>query len=431
MVGWVLWGGFVTLFWACVAILFSGNMLTVKRACGYGPLRGCLLECCAMYSERIDPVRTISLESVTGLALALYLVFSMLFFPHDAYWPLWVLLIPLLLSAFKVEILGFIWSGGSYISPEAPRSVLIVSSWFYSFLVVFTMAILLRDVASLLCSIWGCVLPMCWLMLLAFVAALALATWGTWIGLQPPTVREQIVRIADLPEACRGLRIAVLADIHATSVNHAAFVAEIVRRTNALKPDLIVLPGDMVDGAVALRAADVAPLAELEAPLGVYAVAGNHEYYSGYNSWVAKFRSLGIHVLENSNVPIMDGLSLAGVGDPVGDEGFPGQSYAVPGVDVARAVNGVKGSLILLAHQPCVAHEAASYGVDLQISGHTHGGMMLGLDRWVVAPHNMGFVAGLYVCKQTQVYVSRGAGIWPGFTLRLGVPGEISLLTLA
>ncbi|MFI3242841.1 MAG: metallophosphoesterase [Akkermansia sp.] len=384
-----------------------------------------------MYSERIDSVRTVSMETVTGFVLAGYLVCSLLLSGHETYWPLWVMLLPLSLAAFKVELLGLIWSGGSYISPEAPRSVLIVSSWLYSLLVVFTILMMARDAAGLLLSCWGISLPMDALCLVAMLGALALATWGTWIGLQPPRVREQLVRLENLPEHCDGLRVAVLADIHATSVNHADFVAEIVRRTNALKPDLIVLPGDMVDGAVSLRAKDVAPLASLHAPLGVYAVAGNHEYYSGYNSWMAKFRALGIQVLENSNAEILPGLTLAGVGDPVGDEGFPGQSYAVPGVDLASAVAGAKGSLILLSHQPCVAREAESYGVDLQISGHTHGGMMLGLDRWIVAPHNKGFVAGLYQYNQTQVYVSRGAGIWPGFTLRLGVPGEISLLTLS
>lgn len=172
----------------------------------------------------------------------------------------------------------------------------------------------------------------------AFGLALLLSGWGTWIGLQAPAVREQVVVIEDLSEACRGLRIAVLADIHATSVNHADFVADLVRRTNALKPDLIVLPGDVVDGAVALRARDVAPLADLSAPLGVFAVAGNHEYYSGYHAWMRKLRSLGMHVLENAHCEIMSGLTLAGVGDPVGDVGYPGQSFAVPGVDLDAAL---------------------------------------------------------------------------------------------
>ncbi len=384
-----------------------------------------------MNTERIATVRTISAETVTGLALALYLIISMLLSPHDAYWPLWVMALPLLISAFKVEILGYIWSGGSYISPEAPRSVLIISSCLYSWLVVFTILIIIRDASALLLSFINYPLPMNLLGLIALIISFALATWGTWIGLQAPNVREQTVHIEGLPEACKGLKIAVLADIHATSVNHSGFVQELVHRTNALKADVIVLPGDMVDGAVSLRAADVAPLAQLNAPLGVFAVAGNHEYYSGYQSWMAKFRTLGIRMLENSNVELMKGLTLAGVGDPVGDEGYPGQSYAVPGVDIAAALDGVKGSVILLAHQPCVAQEAESFGIDLQISGHTHGGMMLGLDRWIVAPHNKGFVAGLYQYGQSQVYVSRGAGIWPGFTLRLGVPGEISLITLA
>lgn len=114
------------------------------------------------------------------------------------------------------------------------------------------------------------------------------AGFGTAQGLQPPTVREQLVHLPQLLEAPDGLRVAVLADIHASPINHTAYVQSVVS-AHAARPDLIVLPGDLVDGDVGSSAAFVAPLAQLRAPHGVRAAPGNHEYYGGYNAWMADF----------------------------------------------------------------------------------------------------------------------------------------------
>ncbi|PIG09250.1 metallophosphoesterase [Comamonas sp. 26] len=131
---------------------------------------------------------------------------------------------------------------------------------------------------------------------------------------------EQPLVVRHLPPALEGLRVAVLADIHASPVNDARYVKTIVDRTMSAAPDLIVLPGDLVDGDAASGRAHVAPLARLSARYGVWAAPGNHEYYSGYNSWMAEFRNLGLNLLENRMQVINikgSKLALSGVGDPV------------------------------------------------------------------------------------------------------------------
>jgi predicted MPP superfamily phosphohydrolase len=152
------------------------------------------------------------------------------------------------------------------------------------------------------------------------VATGCLSAIGVFNALQPPRVHEQQIAVRNLPAALQGLRIAVLADIHASPVNDASYVQTIVQRTLATTPDLIVLPGDMVDGDVATSRAHVAPLAALSARYGVWAAPGNHEYYSGYNAWMAEFRRLGLNLLEN-RMQLLNikgsKLALSGIGDPV------------------------------------------------------------------------------------------------------------------
>jgi len=274
----------------------------------------------------------------------------------------------------------------------------------------------------------------------ALLAAAALAGWGVWTALQPARVHEQEVALPTLPAALDGLRVAVLADIHATPVNDARFVRTVVQRTLAARPDLIVLPGDLVDGDVATTGPHVAPLAELQAPLGVWVAPGNHEYYSGYGAWMERFRGLGLNVLENRTA-LLDvrgaRLALSGIGDPAhaqmahrGDASRPA-GIAPDVAAVARAARaGGADFHLLLAHQPKLARENAAHGIGLQISGHTHGGQILGLDRWLIAPFNHGFVRGLYDVGAMRLFVANGAGLWAGFAVRLGVPPRIDLLVL-
>jgi hypothetical protein len=172
--------------------------------------------------------------------------------------------------------------------------------------------------------------------------------------------------------ASHGTTIVQLTDLHVGATIGRAFVEDIVRRTNALTPDLVAITGDLVDGPVERLRDAVAPLAGLRARHGVFFVTGNHEYFSGARSWLDELRRLGIRVLENERVAIGDGeggFDLAGVHD-YGASRFDADHRS----DVGRALSGRDPAreVVLLAHQPRSVLEAARLGVGLQLSGHTH-----------------------------------------------------------
>ncbi|HCL86930.1 MAG TPA: metallophosphatase [Comamonadaceae bacterium] len=320
------------------------------------------------------------------------------------------------------------------------------SGWALATLVLALPLVLLRDVAWLAAHLGGAagaarLLHGAVLTPAILALAAAVCAYGVWAAVRPPQVHEQPVALPALPPALDGLRVAVLADLHASPVNDAGYVQAVVQRTLAARPDLIVLPGDMVDGPVSATAPSVAPLAQLQAPLGVWLAPGNHEYYSGYDAWMAEFARLGLSVLQNRTTLLQVGdarLALSGIGDPVygrtsHNNANPAVPEGVPPDVVAVAAQARAGNAdfhLLLAHQPKFARDYAQHGIGLQVAGHTHGGHIRGFDRWVVAPFNNGFVRGLYEVGAMRLFVSNGAGLWSGFAVRLGVPARIDVLTL-
>lgn len=318
--------------------------------------------------------------------------------------------------------------------------------WVLSVLLMLAVFLVLRDAlwgASALAASarWKARLHAPALTTTALAVAGTLSAWGVANALRAPEVHERELAVPGLPAGLDGLRVAVLADIHASPVNDARYVQAIVDRTQAARPDLIVLPGDMVDGDVDSGRANVAPLARLKAPLGVWAAPGNHEYYSGYDAWMAEFRRLGLNLLENRMQLLQVGdarLALSGIGDPAyGRLSHQNADPSVPeGVppDIAAVAAQARAAQaqfhLLLAHQPKLARDNAALGVGLQISGHTHGGLIRGMDQWLVAPANNGFVRGEYEVDGMKLFVSAGAGLWAGFAVRLGVPASIDLLVL-
>ena len=168
----------------------------------------------------------------------------------------------------------------------------------------------------------------------------------------------------------------------------------------------------------------VAPIGKLEAKHGVFFVTGNHEYYSGVDPWIAELTRLGVRVLRNERVTIGDGadsFDLAGVDDHSSHGFAPGH-----GPDLERALAGrdPARALVLLAHQPRQVRRAAKYGVELQLSGHTHGGQIWPW-HYLVKLQQGGLLAGRYERQGTQLYVSRGTGYW-GPPMRLGAPAEVT-----
>jgi hypothetical protein len=263
----------------------------------------------------------------------------------------------------------------------------------------------------------------------AAVAAVAAMASGIALrsGLAPPALRRVEVRLAHWPRALDGLRVLQLSDLHLGPLLDRRFAAALVERGNALRPDLVVVTGDLVDGSVGRVADEVAPLAGLRARHGVFFVTGNHDFYSGADAWAENVREFGWRVLRNQRVTIRHGeaaFELAGVDDHHGALVSDAQ-----GEDLDRALAGRDPSrpLVLLAHDPTTFHRASSQGVDLQISGHTHGGQIWPF-QWVVRLV-VPWVAGLHRRGDSVLYVSRGTGFW-GPPMRLLAPAELTELVL-
>ncbi|MDQ0715738.1 putative MPP superfamily phosphohydrolase [Streptomyces luteogriseus] len=256
----------------------------------------------------------------------------------------------------------------------------------------------------------------------AAAAAVGTVGYGTYGVLRGPKVKRVTVPLAKLPRAAHGYRIAVVSDVHLGPVLGRGFAQKVVDTINATQPDLIAVVGDLVDGSVKDLGPAAAPLAQLRARHGSYFVTGNHEYFSGAEQWVEEVRRLGIDPLENARreMPYFD---LAGVNDVAGEDEGQGPDFAkaLGDRDTARAC-------VLLAHQPVQIHDAVEHGVDLQLSGHTHGGQL-----WpgnLIASGANPTLAGLDRYGDTQLYVSRGAGAW-GPPTRVGAPSDITLIELA
>ncbi len=344
--------------------------------------------------------------------------------------------VPVLLASLKNEVLYF-FGGPMFFAPILPGWLLIGLSIAFNILLMLFFLTLQKDAVLLILWIinrfsekkiptarYACAVS-------AVIAtiSLVLGIWGTVNALFVPDVREETLEIAALPAGLENLRIAILADIHCSAVNREAYVHAVADRTNALKPDLILLLGDLVDGTPEQRESDLSPLKELRAKYGIFGIPGNHEYYSGYDRWMAIYRNWGFVMLENSGEELqINGapLYLAGVTNRAA------RRFKLEMPDAEKAMKNCPTNTVafLLDHEPGKAVRNANFPFTAQFSGHTHGGMVIGLDHWFIARFNGGFAAGWYDLGKSKLYVSRGTGLWNGFIFRLGVPAEITLLTL-
>ncbi|MEU9785009.1 metallophosphoesterase [Streptomyces phaeochromogenes] len=256
----------------------------------------------------------------------------------------------------------------------------------------------------------------------AAAAAVGTVGYGTYGVLRGPKVKRVTVPLAKLPRSAHGYRIAVVSDVHLGPVLGRGFAQKVVDTINSTQPDLIAVVGDLVDGSVKDLGPAAAPLAQLKARHGSFFVTGNHEYFSGAEEWVARVRELGLRPLENARTELAD-FDLAGVNDVAGEDEGQGPDFvkALGDRDRSRAC-------VLLAHQPVQIHDSVDHGVDLQLSGHTHGGQL-----WpgsLIADQANPTLAGLERYGDTQLYVSRGAGAW-GPPTRVGAPSDITVVELA
>jgi len=336
------------------------------------------------------------------------------------------------LLAQKTLLMRFLWPALSSI-PIPPLLQLGLSVVYAALIIAFLLS-LTADVACILAIIFRSRLTLEHtknsLATLAF-ATLCISTFGVWQALSVPKVREvtlYVPHLEDLAPDLEGMRIAHISDMHIGPVFRGAWLARVVEATNAAKPDLVVLTGDIVDAKVEAISDEVQLLRRFSAPLGTIMSVGNHEYISGFDEWVRVLRELGIRVLLNEHTILTEGKSalvVAGVTDPAAE--YRGGELPNP----YKALQGAPSNAlrIMLAHQPALFEQSVDAGADIQLSGHTHGGTIFFLQA-LVASLNGGFIQGLYEHEDALLYVNTGAGLWDGFPLRLGVPSEIVILTL-
>jgi uncharacterized protein len=321
-------------------------------------------------------------------------------------------------------------SSGSVFSPEFPRVLVILFNWAFGAIIFLALMQLVLDAATLLAMLvrWGSVSAPDGVRYAIAAVAAVLAAIGVQQAVRVPPVKDIEIAIHGLPAQFDGYTMLQLTDLHISRLFPVAWTRAVVKKSNALGTDLIVITGDLIDGSLAMRRADVEPLRDLRAADGVYVIPGNHEYFFDYRAWMAHYAAMGMRVLENGHAVLdRDGgqLVIAGITDP------SARASGNPGPDLAAALNAAPDGapVILLAHQPKGARQAAARGVALQLSGHTHGGMVVGLDR-LAARANAGYVSGRYDVDGMTLYVNNGTALWPGFALRLGRPSELTRITL-
>jgi predicted MPP superfamily phosphohydrolase len=381
-----------------------------------------------VYESRTDRIRS---EPIPQLIFGLiYLLLVTRFI-----WPLELpLLIKIVAAVLALVALQFHrWSklsSGSVFSPEFPRPLVALFNWAFGAIVLLVLLQLLLDVGLLFgMLIHGGIVsaPDGVRYPLAALAAVVAAI-GVHQAMRIPPLKDIEIGIPELPVQFDGYTILQLTDLHISRLFPASWARAVVDRSNKLGVDLIAITGDLIDGSLDARRADIEPLRDLKAPDGVYVISGNHEYIFGYSTWMAHFAALGLLSLENRHIVLDrdDGkLVLAGITDRAS------RRTGSPARDLAAILEGApKGvPVILLDHQPSDARYAAARGVALQLSGHTHGGLILGIDR-LAARANAGYVSGRYDVDGMTLYVNNGTALWPGFALRLGRPSELTRITL-
>jgi len=337
------------------------------------------------------------------LALILFVRPCRLRVRHQAWWTMF-----LLLCASK----GFVceYLGGDALAPSLPEQLIWLMNWLEGglfFLVVFSL-------------VWWVRKGRFWLLP---VLAWSVSVWGIFCGLVPPVVHEVDLAVPNLPPSLDGYRIVQVSDVHCSCAARRWRTQSIADRVNALNADLVCLTGDYVDGKVAELGDDLLPLCTFKAKDGVYAVLGNHEYYRDRPAWTKWYKANGLKFLATACVFPRKGLALGGVTDAC---------EAWRHSESLRTFNSATNGefRVFMVHRPMRARDnIGAGGVDLQLSGHTHGGVGPLVEK-LVADYNAGFVRGLYRVGKGYLYVSPGSGQWAGFPMRFFNPSEITLFTL-
>ncbi len=324
----------------------------------------------------------------------------------------------LLISQKMILFSMFFRTEGFY---RLPAWFMIVTGFLQIWLIILFLLMMAGVVVSLILLLFHVEIPH--LMGVLFIVSIFVAADGIWNTFKVPPVKEITVSVPRALEDFQPLRMVQLTDLHIGSGFGREWLQQVVDKTNALKSDVILITGDTIDGYPKELMNALEPLKQLKAPLGVYMVLGNHEYYFGAKEWTDAFEKMGIPVLINQSVLVREGSQTVAIGGVPALETKP---------DIKATFDGVDENTprVLMAHYPGPATEFANDNVDVQLSGHTHGGQLFWPFNKLVGLFNNGFIKGFYPVKDLTLYVSAGTGLWGGFPVRLMTPSEITLITL-
>ena len=255
----------------------------------------------------------------------------------------------------------------------------------------------------------------------------AATSYGFYSSRKGPAIIEQDIFLKSLPDEFENFTIAQISDLHVGPTIKISYVDDVLRKIENVNPDLIAVTGDMVDGSVKHLSKELQPFKDMVAKYGTFFVTGNHEYYSGAESWLDETDRLGMTNLINEHRLITINekhIAVAGITDFRAHHIIKSHRS-----NPKKAIKSVDNTTtkIMLAHQPNSIFSVHDSGADLQISGHTHGGQFVPFNFPTKLAN--AYLAGLYDHNGTQIYVNRGTGYW-GPPLRLGIPSEITELTL-
>ncbi len=261
------------------------------------------------------------------------------------------------------------------------------------------------------------------------VLSLIISYLGGKHALRFPKIKRKNLYVKNLPLKLEGLKIAHLSDLHIGSTFHGNWIKKLVETTNNSEPDLILITGDLVDGSPDKIEKDVLELKNLQAKYKVCISLGNHEFYCGPYPWIEKWRSWGLTVLVNQNIRLKHNEQDFVVSAVADREGRKFVGMLRP--DMSEALKGTTKDdfIIFMEHQPKNADKNAARGVNVQLSGHTHGGQYFFLFP-LIKFLNGGFRVGFYYLDQMTLYVNPGTGIWGYAPVRVGSSNELAILTL-
>lgn len=336
----------------------------------------------------------------------------------------------------SLKIYFYLFTGGTLMDPKLTRYPAIISDCVYFsaiFLCLLTLLrMLLNGIFKLVrLNIHRYLIPSfsTRYAVLILLISCYLGITGVINGFAPPEDITYNLKLENLPKEARGFKIIHMADLHISAPTTESEIEDIVRRTNAEDPDLIVITGDFIDGDIDYLDHMTRILFKLKSKYGVYAVSGNHEFYSGYTQWLNYFSKGGIRFLENEGTVVRndDGTALINLCGLI-DLSAPRYGFASPDIKKATADISPDVPTVLLTHQPKIAHELKDIS-SLTLAGHTHGGLMPGLKQ-IVAAANGGLVSGYYTLDKEQIIVTNGTRIWAGVPLRLNTPSQLVKIVL-